>query len=166
LSKVSAKEQERTVAQDSKTAFDMKFAEYVHSRAAYQHGKTSVLSQDMHRYKRALDSGFTFAQQRRRCIILDDSMMRYTGFFEKKSHFLNPRNPLAKDEIIIDYEMDSEEEWNEQNGEDVAPDNKKDEEEDDEVEKQIREEGEDEEEAGFIVPDDYLSASELNLSQS
>lgn len=67
---------------------------------------------------------------------------------------------------MIDYEMDSEEEWNEQNGEDVAADNKKDDEEDDEVEKQIREEGEDEEEVGFIVPDDYLSASELNLSQS
>jgi hypothetical protein len=30
----------------------------------------------------------------------------------------------------------------------------------------IIEEGDGEEEAGFIVPDDYLSASELNLSQS
>ena len=51
-------------------------------------------------------------------------MMRYTGFFEKRSHFLRARNPLIKDETIIDYEMDSEEEWNEQNGEDVAADNK------------------------------------------
>jgi hypothetical protein len=34
-------------------------------------------------------------------------------FFEKKSFILNPRNPLRKDETIIDYEMDSEEEWNE-----------------------------------------------------
>lgn len=120
----------------------------------------------MQRYKSTLDSNFTFAKERKRCIILDDSMMRYTGYFEKKSHFLNPRNPLCKDETIIDYEMDSEEEWNEQNGEDVAADNKQDDEEDDEVEKQLREDGEDEEEAGFIVPDDYLSASELNLSQS
>lgn len=62
--------------------------------------------------------------------------------------------------------MDSEEEWNEQNGEDVNGENKADEEEDDEIEKQLREEGDDEEEAGFIVPDDYLSVSELNLSQS
>ena len=62
--------------------------------------------------------------------------------------------------------MDSEEEWNEQNGEDVAADNKKDDEEDDEVEKLLREEGDDDEEVGFIVPDDYLSASELNMTQS
>jgi hypothetical protein len=40
-----------------------------------------------------------------------------------------------------------------------------DEAEDDEIEKQLRED-EDEEEAGFIVPDDYLSASEFGLSQS
>ena len=120
----------------------------------------------MQRYKATLDSSFTFAKERKRCIILDDSMMRYTGFFEKKSYFLNPRNPLSKDDTIIDYEMDSEEEWNEQNGEDVAADNKQDEDEDDEVEKQIREEDQDDEDNKFIVPDDYLSASELNLSQS
>jgi hypothetical protein len=41
-----------------------------------------------------------------------------------------------------------------------------DEDEDDEVEKMIREEDEEEEAARFIVPDDYLSASELGLSQS
>lgn len=85
-------------------------------------------------------------------------------FFEKKSFILNPRNPLKKDETIIDYEMDSEEEWNEQNGEDVAAENKMDEDEDDEVEKLLREEEEEEEAAGFIVPDDYLSASEFGLS--
>ena len=60
--------------------------------------------------------------------------------------------------------MDSEEEWNEQNGEDVAGDNKKDEEEDDEVEKLLREEEANAEDEGFIVPDDYLSACDLNLS--
>ena len=120
----------------------------------------------MQHYKAKLDRYFTFAKERKRCIILDDSMMRYTGFFEKKSYFLNPRNPLSKDETIIDYEMDSEEEWNEQNGEDVAADNKQDEDEDDEVEKQLREEDQNDEDDKFIVPDDYLSASELNLSQS
>jgi hypothetical protein len=119
----------------------------------------------MLRYKTAFDLPFRFSKERKRCIILDDSVMRYTSFFDKKSHFLNPRNPLIKDETLIDYDMDSEEEWNEQNGEDVAADNKQDEDEDDEVEKMLKEE-EDEEEPGFIVPDDYLSASELNLSQS
>ena len=108
---------------------------------------------------------FTFSRDRKKCILLEDSHIKYLGFYDKKSYFLEPKNPLKKDETIIDYDMDSEEEWNEQNGEDLAADNKLDEEEDDEVEKLLREEG-DEEEAGFIVPDDYLSASELNLSQS
>ena len=36
--------------------------------------------------------------------------------------------------------------------------------EDDEVEKLLREEEDEEEAAGFIVPDDYLSASEFGLS--
>ena len=77
---------------------------------------------------------------------------------------MSARNPLKRDETLIDYDMDSEEEWNEQNGEDV--DNKQqDEDEDDEVEKLLKEE-EEQEEPGFIVPDDYLSASEMNLSQS
>jgi hypothetical protein len=94
-------------------------------------------------------------------------MMKYLSFFDKRSFLLNPRNPLKKDETVLDYEMDSEEEWNEQNGEDLAGENKGDEEdEDDEVEKMLREEEEEEEAAGFIVPDDYLSASELGLSQS
>ncbi len=90
--------------------------------------------------------------------------MKYLTFFEKKSTLIHCRNPFVKDESIVDYEMDSEEEWNEQNGEDVNNECKGDEEEDDEVEKLLREEGEDDEEAGFIVPDDYLSASEFNLS--
>lgn len=109
---------------------------------------------------------FKFAKDRKKCIIIDDSMMKYLTFFDKKSFILNPRNPLKKDETIIDYDMDSEEEWNEQNGEDLAGENKGDDDEDDEVEKLLREEEEEEEAAGFIVPDDYLSASELGLSQS
>lgn len=156
----------KVLAQESKINFDKNFGDYVDSKLPYISGKPVALVQDMQRYKTTLDSSFTFAKERKRCIILDDSMMRYTGFFEKKSYFLNPRNPLSKDETIIDYEMDSEEEWNEQNGEDVAADNKQDEDEDDEVDKQIREEEQDDEDNKFIVPDDYLSASELNLSQS
>lgn len=52
------------------------------------------------------------------------------GKFSKTSLVLNPRNPLKKDETVIDYDMSSEEEWNEQNGEDL--DNAMDDEEDEE----------------------------------
>ena len=86
--------------------------------------------------------------------------MNYNGVFEKFSRVLTARNPFKKDEDVIDYEIDSEDEWNEQNGLDLnAPQG--DEGEDDEVEKIIKEEGEEE---GFIVSDGYLSASEFGLS--
>jgi Chromatin assembly factor 1 subunit A len=39
--------------------------------------------------------------------------MKYSGVFEKKSLRLTGRNPMKKDETIIDYDMSSEEEWNE-----------------------------------------------------
>jgi chromatin assembly factor 1 subunit A len=39
--------------------------------------------------------------------------MRYLSYFEKKSFHITPRNPFKKDETVIDYDMDSEEEWNE-----------------------------------------------------
>ncbi len=86
--------------------------------------------------------------------------MNYNGIFEKFSRVLTARNPFKKDEDVIDYEIDSEDEWNEQNGLDLnAPQG--DEGEDDEVEKILKEEGEEE---GFIVSDGYLSASEFGLS--
>lgn len=62
---------------------------------------------------------FTFKKDRKKCIIIEDSFIKYLGFFEKQSFILNPKNPLKKDETLIDYDMSSEEEWNEQNGEDV-----------------------------------------------
>lgn len=56
---------------------------------------------------------FKFSKDRKKSIILDDSMIRYHGFFDKKSIFVNPRNPFKKDDTLFDYDMDSEEEWNE-----------------------------------------------------
>lgn len=100
---------------------------------------------------------------RKKCIFIEDSFIKYYGTFSKRSFILNPRNPLKKDETVIDYDMSSEEEWNEQNGEDLE--GKQEEEEEDDEEKQFIEEMHDEKEnEGFIVPDDYLSASELNFT--
>ena len=62
---------------------------------------------------------FTYPMERRKCIIIEDSYMKYLDVFSKKSYIINPRNPLKKDETVIDYDMSSEEEWNEQNGEDL-----------------------------------------------
>jgi chromatin assembly factor 1 subunit A len=76
----------------------------------------------------------------------------------KKSNLLSCRNPFRADENIINYEMDTEDEWAEENGESLREDgaNKSDEED---------EEFDDEEDQqGFIVDDDYLSVSEMNYS--
>ena len=63
--------------------------------------------------------------------------------------------------------MSSEEEWNEENGEDLDNPNPKEEEEDDEVDKLLLEEDEEDKEGNnFVVPDGYLSGSEIEDSQS
>ena len=80
---------------------------------------------------------YELIKDRKKCIIIEDSFMKYFGVFTKSSAVLTPRNPYKKDEDQIDYDMDSEEEWNELNGEDL--DNKQNDEEDEE-EKQIIEE--------------------------
>ena len=69
---------------------------------------------------------FTFPPKRRKNIIIEESFIKYLQYFDKRSDVINPRNPTIKDENLIDYDMSSEEEWNEMNGEDLN-DNKNDE---------------------------------------
>jgi chromatin assembly factor 1 subunit A len=76
---------------------------------------------------------------------------------KESTNLLSCRNPFRVDPDMINYELDSEEEWAEQNGEDLNEDQNADDEEEGESEQ--------DEHAGFIVEDDYLSASELNYSQ-
>jgi chromatin assembly factor 1 subunit A len=56
------------------------------------------------------------------------------GTNQKISKVITARNPFRKDDEVVDYDMDSEDEWAEENGEDLE--NKKDEEEDDEMEEE------------------------------
>ena len=72
---------------------------------------------------------------------------------------ITARNPYKRDEALIDYEMDSEDEWAEQHGEDIE---KKDVEEEAEDEEMANEE---EEAEGFIVSDGHLSVCEYDFSQ-
>lgn len=52
-------------------------------------------------------------------IIIEDSHSNFTGHSDKKSTVLTARNPYKRDELLFDYDMDSEDEWAEQNGEDI-----------------------------------------------
>ena len=69
------------------------------------------------------------------------------------------RNPFRRDEGLIDYDMDSEDEWAEENGEDLE---EKKGGEDDEDEDML---DEDQHSEGFIVSDGHLSVCEYDFSQ-
>ncbi|NXE42944.1 CAF1A factor, partial [Ptilorrhoa leucosticta] len=75
----------------------------------------------------------------------------YWGTWNKRTSLIRARNPWSKDTELLDYEVDSDEEWEEEEpGESLSHS-----EEDDE------EEGEDEDEDdGFFVPHGYLSEDE------
>ena len=97
--------------------------------------------------------------QRRKCIIIEDSYKKYHGSFNKRSTIITPRNPYKRDDELIDYEMDSEDEWAEENGEDI---DKKDAENEEDEEMNDEEQ---EQEEGFIVSDGHLSVCEYDFSQ-
>ena len=61
------------------------------------------------------------------------------------------------DAQVVNYDMDSEDEWAEENGEDLQEGKASDDEDEDEFE-------DEEANQGFIVEDDYLSVSEMNYS--
>ncbi|KAF7805286.1 chromatin assembly factor 1 subunit FAS1 [Senna tora] len=79
----------------------------------------------------------------------------FYGIWSKKSHVVGPRHPLRKDPSL-DYDISSDEEWEEEDpGESLSDCDKDDEESLDECSK-----SDDESEDGFFVPDGYLSEDE------
>lgn len=56
---------------------------------------------------------------RPKCITIEGTHSNFYGRFDKRSTIISARNPFKKDEQIFDYEMDSEDEWAEQHGEDI-----------------------------------------------
>lgn len=89
-------------------------------------------------------------------IWIEDSFKSGACIKNKRSLILNPRNPLKTDETVINYDLDSEEEWNEENGEDL---NSQKMEEDDDYGDEA------EEQDGFIVSDNHLSDDEILNNQ-
>ncbi|XP_070688944.1 chromatin assembly factor 1 subunit A [Pempheris klunzingeri] len=75
----------------------------------------------------------------------------YWGTWSKKSSHISPRCPLIQDKDLLDYEVDSDEEWEEEEpGESLSHSEGEDEEEG----------GEDDDDDGFFVPHGYLSDDE------
>ena len=78
----------------------------------------------------------------------------------KRSSLINPKNPFKKDEYLIDYDKDSEEEFLEENAEDIKSNDNSDNEE------EKNEDDEEEEGNCWIVPDGHLSADELSINEN
>lgn len=100
---------------------------------------------------------FSHFQNKRRKLLQFDKSHRpaYYGSFSKRSEVIRPRNPLKMDPNL-DYENDSDEEWEEEDPGESLSDCDKDEED----EKGDADE-DDEAADGFVVPDGYLSESEV-----
>lgn len=76
----------------------------------------------------------------------------YYGTWRKKSRKISPRNPLKKDMELLDYEVDSDDEWEEEEpGESLS---------NSEGEDEGDGEDDDEDDDGFFVPHGYLSDDE------
>ncbi|XP_076802654.1 uncharacterized protein LOC143446757 [Clavelina lepadiformis] len=76
----------------------------------------------------------------------------YYGTWKRKSNCLSARNPLRKDMDLFDYEIDSDDEWEEPGeGEDIANSDGEDE---------VDKDEEDDDGDGFFVPHGYLSDDE------
>ncbi|KAL4449932.1 hypothetical protein ABPG74_015051 [Tetrahymena malaccensis] len=87
--------------------------------------------------------------RRKILVIIHDFVRQYRNvYFDQQSKIINPRNFLSKDEDLIQYDLDSEDEEQELNAENIEN------EEDD-----IDEEDQDDDDSAkqFIVPDGYLS---------
>ena len=100
----------------------------------------------------------SIGKSRKKEIFIEGSYKKMSWIWVKTSRVINGRNPFKKDENIIDYDMDSEEEFEEEHGDDINSDNNKEEDEED-----MSDEGE---EGSFIVPDGYLSQSEKNWGEA
>ncbi|XP_019936438.2 chromatin assembly factor 1 subunit A isoform X1 [Paralichthys olivaceus] len=81
----------------------------------------------------------------------------YWGTWSKKSSHVSPRCPLRQDKELLDYEVDSDEEWEEEEpGESLSHSEGEDEEEGGE---------DDDDDDGFFVPHGYLSDDEGALEE-
>ena len=88
-------------------------------------------------------------------IYIYNSSYQYPKIPDKKSAVINGRNPLNKDDLLIDYDKDSEDEFLEENAEDIG-------EEDNDDKEEIEEEELSKSEEKFIVPDGHLSEEEVS----
>ncbi|KAG5240057.1 chromatin assembly factor [Salix suchowensis] len=98
--------------------------------------------------------------QRKQLLQFDKSHRpAFYGIWPKKSHAVGPRHPLRRDPDL-DYDVDSDEEWEEEDPGESLSDCDKDDGEESLEEEYSKADDEEESEDGFFVPDGYLSETE------
>ena len=102
-----------------------------------------------------IDSNNKINFQNKKLIFIHSSLNKIKQIPTETSKKINPRNYLIKDEYLIDYDKDSEDEYIELNAEDIKS-NDNDDEEEELLSLSLKDTKE------FIVPDGHLSQSELS----
>ncbi|KAJ6429354.1 hypothetical protein OIU84_020894 [Salix udensis] len=98
--------------------------------------------------------------QRKQLLQFDKSHRpAFYGIWPKKSHAVGPCHPLKRDPDL-DYDVDSDEEWEEEDPGESLSDCDKDDGEESLEEEHSKADDEEESEDGFFVPDGYLSENE------
>ena len=95
-------------------------------------------------------------QRKNKLIFIHNSFAPLKKIPNRESTLINPRNYLAKDDYLIDYEKDSEDEYMEENAEDIKSNDNEDKEEDEDDDINSIQDDK------FIVPDGHLSEEELS----
>jgi len=94
--------------------------------------------------------------QKRKLIFIHNCYRQIKKIPNVTSNLINPRNYLAKDEYLIDYDKDSEDEYMEENAEDIKSNDNED------IEEEDEEDANSQQDDKFIVPDGHLSEEELS----
>ena len=94
--------------------------------------------------------------QKRKLIFIHNCYTQIKKIPNVTSNLINPRNYLAKDEYLIDYDKDSEDEYMEENAEDIKSNDNED------IEEEEEEDANSQQDDKFIVPDGHLSEEELS----
>ena len=94
--------------------------------------------------------------RKNKLIFIHNSFAPLKKIPNRESTLINPRNYLAKDDYLIDYEKDSEDEYMEENAEDIKSNDNEDKEEDEDDDINSIQDDK------FIVPDGHLSEEELS----
>uniref|UniRef100_A0A5B6YTU5 Putative chromatin assembly factor 1 subunit FAS1 n=1 Tax=Davidia involucrata TaxID=16924 RepID=A0A5B6YTU5_DAVIN len=122
-------------------------------------GETNVNGSCHTNVECSLSSGQKFNRSKQLLQFDKSHRPAFYGIWPKTSQVVGPRHPSEKDPEL-DYDIDSDEEWEEEEPGESLSDCDKDDEEESLEEGYTKADDEDESEDGFFVPDGYLSENE------